>query len=250
MNYIFLITIAFSLILCDEYYIVVSGDNLTKIANKFGTTVEQLWNWNNIKNPDYIQIGQKLIVSSSTPSTPETPKTEKIVTDEQMKKMGWTNYNLDDLNYCLNKFKINTSIRIRHFISQCSAESNLGKYTLELGGESYCSNYDGRTDLGNNQSGDGCRFKGAGYIQLLGRNIYQKFTNSMGDNKIMEGASYVSQKYPWSAAGFWWYYNGINNLCDRGATADEVMKRINGGLIGIQQYQDVRKYDKLACQIF
>ena len=90
----------------------------------------------------------------------------------------------------------------------------------------------------------------AGYIQLLGRNIYQKFANSMGDNKIMEGASYVSQKYPWSAAGFWWYYNGINNLCDRGATADEVMKRINGGLIGIQQYQDVRKYDKLACQIF
>lgn len=45
-----------------EYYIVQSGDNLTKIANRYGTTVNQLVSWNNIANPNLIYPGQKLRV--------------------------------------------------------------------------------------------------------------------------------------------------------------------------------------------
>ena len=45
-----------------EYYIVQSGDNLTKIANRYGTTVNQLVSWNNISNPNLIYPGQKLRV--------------------------------------------------------------------------------------------------------------------------------------------------------------------------------------------
>ena len=45
-----------------EYYIVQSGDNLTKIANRYGTTVNQLVAWNNIANPNLIYPGQKLRV--------------------------------------------------------------------------------------------------------------------------------------------------------------------------------------------
>ena len=45
-----------------EYYIVQSGDNLTKIANKYGTTVNQLVAWNNIANANLIYLGQKLRV--------------------------------------------------------------------------------------------------------------------------------------------------------------------------------------------
>lgn len=44
------------------YYTVASGDNLTKIANKYGTTVNQLVSWNNIANPNLIYPGQKLRV--------------------------------------------------------------------------------------------------------------------------------------------------------------------------------------------
>lgn len=45
-----------------QYYTVKSGDNLTKIAKMYGTTVNQLVSWNNIKNPNLIRIGQKLRV--------------------------------------------------------------------------------------------------------------------------------------------------------------------------------------------
>lgn len=45
-----------------QYYTVVSGDNLTKIAKRYGTTINQLVAWNNIKNPNKIYPGQKLRV--------------------------------------------------------------------------------------------------------------------------------------------------------------------------------------------
>jgi LysM repeat protein len=44
------------------YYVVRSGDNLTKIAKAQGTTVNQLVSWNGIKNPNLIKVGQKLRV--------------------------------------------------------------------------------------------------------------------------------------------------------------------------------------------
>lgn len=45
-----------------QYYVVKKGDNLTKIAKKYKTTVKQLVAWNNIKNPNLIYVGQKLRV--------------------------------------------------------------------------------------------------------------------------------------------------------------------------------------------
>lgn len=44
------------------YYTVQRGDNLTKIAQKFNTTVKQLVEWNKIKNPNLILVGQVLRV--------------------------------------------------------------------------------------------------------------------------------------------------------------------------------------------
>lgn len=45
-----------------EYYIVKKGDNLTKIAKKYGTSVNQLASWNGIRNVNLIYVGQKLRV--------------------------------------------------------------------------------------------------------------------------------------------------------------------------------------------
>lgn len=43
-------------------YIVVSGDNLTKIANKYGTTWQVLHKLNKLKNPNLIYPGQRLVL--------------------------------------------------------------------------------------------------------------------------------------------------------------------------------------------
>lgn len=45
-----------------QYYTVKAGDNLTKIAKRFGTSVSRLASLNGIKNPNLIRVGQKLRV--------------------------------------------------------------------------------------------------------------------------------------------------------------------------------------------
>lgn len=45
-----------------QYYTVQSGDCLSVIAQKYGTSVSQLQSWNGISNPDLIYAGQRLRV--------------------------------------------------------------------------------------------------------------------------------------------------------------------------------------------
>ncbi len=139
---------------------------------------------------------------------------------------------INDLNACLVRFQINTPVRIRHFISQISHESGGGKWMKELAsGDAY----EGRRDLGNTQNGDGRKYKGAGFIQLTGRANYSAFSKYMNDPKIMNGVDYVALNYPATSGGFWWYNNKMNALCDKNPTVEEVTKRVNGGLRGIEE---------------
>ena len=43
-------------------YTVAPGDVLSGIAERFGVSYMQIAQWNNIKNPDLISIGQKLTI--------------------------------------------------------------------------------------------------------------------------------------------------------------------------------------------
>ncbi len=43
-------------------YTVAAGDVLSGIAPRFGVTIAQIQQWNNIKNPDRILVGQKLTI--------------------------------------------------------------------------------------------------------------------------------------------------------------------------------------------
>ncbi|WP_338753009.1 LysM peptidoglycan-binding domain-containing protein [Bacillus sp. FJAT-52991] len=64
-------------------YIVQSGDSLWKIANKYGTTIEQIRKDNNLKS-DALTIGQKLIITPKGKAT-KTNSGQKLVihTDKQ-----------------------------------------------------------------------------------------------------------------------------------------------------------------------
>lgn len=50
-------------------YTVVKGDTLWDLAQKFGTTVANLVNWNNITDPNFIVVGQILNIDSSGSSS-------------------------------------------------------------------------------------------------------------------------------------------------------------------------------------
>ncbi len=67
--------------------------------------------------------------------------------------------------------------QIAYILATSVHESNAGGAMEEFA----CgSAYEGRSDLGNTQSGDGRRFKGRGYVQITGRRNYQDWSNRLG----------------------------------------------------------------------
>ncbi len=68
-------------------------------------------------------------------------------------------------------------IQMAYIIATAEHESQLGRYMEELvsGWE-----YEGRTDLGNTEPGDGPKFKGRGYVQLTGRTNYAAWSQRLG----------------------------------------------------------------------
>lgn len=151
---------------------------------------------------------------------------------------------LQDLNACLARYEINTSARIRHFLSQIAHESGGLRWLKELADG---TDYEYRDDLGNTQAGDGPKYKGAGAIQLTGRANYEAFSQAIKDSKVMEGCDYVSQTYPFSSAGFWWHNNSMNALCDSGAAVEDVTRRVNGGQNGLDDRKSY--YEKASRSI-
>lgn len=49
----------------NQYYVVKSGDSLYKIANRYGTTVDELKRINNLTS-NLLSIGQRLIIPTNT----------------------------------------------------------------------------------------------------------------------------------------------------------------------------------------
>ena len=142
---------------------------------------------------------------------------------------------IDELNECLNRFDITTTLRIRHFLSQTGHESGGGKWKVELSDGWYL---EGRTDIGNTQPGDGPLYKGAGYLQLSGRANYQELADFLPDQRVMEGCQYVADNYPFTSAGHWWLNNDMNTLCDTDPSVDQVTLRVNGGYNGLADRKD------------
>lgn len=58
----------------DPYYVVVPGDTLSKIAEKYGTTYKVLAKLNGIANPDLIYVGQKIMLPKKEEEKPVEEK--------------------------------------------------------------------------------------------------------------------------------------------------------------------------------
>src|SRR5512139_346805 len=70
----------------------------------------------------------------------------------------------------MEKYGINTKLRIAHFLGQLCHESDHFRTLQEYASG---ARYEGRRDLGNVFRGDGRKYKGRGGIQLTGRANYK-----------------------------------------------------------------------------
>ena len=106
--------------------------------------------------------------------------------------------------------------------------------------------YEGRSDLGNVQPGDGPRFKGAGVLQLTGRYNYSRLSKALADPQVMKGVDYVASTYPFRSAVPWISENRLLEVA-KTEGFDAVCRRINGGWNG---YEDRKSKYKICRDLF
>jgi putative chitinase len=165
----------------------------------------------------------------------------------------------------ISTYKIDTALRLAHFLAQTGHESaqfkavseNLnygakglrgifGKYfptdalaaAYERKPEKIANKvYASRMGNGDEASGDGYKYRGRGYIQLTGKDNYKAFDATVPED-ITANPDLVATQYPLLSAAWFWNKNGLNAIADKGAddaTVTSVTKRVNGGTIGLSE---------------
>lgn len=188
---------------------------------------------------------------------------------EQLKKMGWdesfvTDEMVENLNYVLDKYDIDTTEEIAHFLGQCMYETQNGAKLTEDGDAEYFSQY--TYDI---------KYRGSGYIHITFEYGYKAFATylilekypQLIDEKtffrnpehkgqdlieemylrvvekataqnldiseylkiVDEGAEYLGENFAWISAGYVWYIKDINQLIADGEGSDAVSEAINNG---------------------
>ena len=200
---------------------------------------------------------------TSTPVTPSTPTATSAGSIDLSKLKGHVpDAVINQIPSIVEKFNCNTPLRLSHFLAQCGHESGnfkavsenlnysakgllgtFGKYfnattaaQYERKPEMIASKvYGGRMGNGDEASKEGYKFRGRGYIQLTGKSNYTKFTQFIGEDCI-SNPDLVATKYPLASAAFFFDSNKLWSICDKGFSrqvVEQVTKRVNGGLIGI-----------------
>ena len=164
------------------------------------------------------------------------------------------------LDEILNKYQINTKLRIAHFLAQVMHESgdfahmaeNLNysadglmktfpKYFNADNAASHARNpqmianrvYSNRMGNSDVASNDGWSYRGRGFIQLTGKENYTKFAKAIG--KSLEETVKYLETAPGALESAAWYWNSRN--INAKADADDitaVTKLVNGGTIGLE----------------
>ncbi len=168
----------------------------------------------------------------------------------------------DELEECFNKYGISDATMIAHFMAQVSHESGSFKMVYEnlnysISGllkifpkyfndakvaAQYARNpkkiankvYANRMGNGDENSGDGYKFRGRGYLQVTGKDAYSKFSKFIGEDCV-NNPDLIAVKYPIHSA--FWFFNE-RKIWDRCKKSDHesvvaVTKLVNGGVNGL-----------------
>jgi hypothetical protein len=123
-------------------------------------------------------------------------------------------------------------------IATISVETNTFCPIKERGGPTYLANlYDNRLDLGNTTPGDGAKFRGRGFIQIIGRSAYERFGMEIGTDLVERPDLALDPKVAATILTQFFEERGITPYADQ-QNWEMVRRRINGELAGWPRFVD------------
>ena len=142
---------------------------------------------------------------------PAGPDPAQVLSDAMLDGVGIDRYRqlLPAVSACLRDCDCTSVARIAMWVAQIGTESAGLKYMEEIASG---AEYEGRTDLGNTEPGDGVRFKGRGPIQVTGRHNYTELSQWAFDKGLVpsptffvdQPAQLASDKYGFIGVTWYW----------------------------------------------
>ena len=182
------------------------------------------------------------------------------MTSEQLAKLGINPDWLLWLQKTCDRYSINNVNRQSAFLGQCMHESNSFKVLQEnlhysanglksVWGSRFPTNeiadkyanhpdmiankvYANRMGNGDEESGDGWKYRGRGIIQCTGKDLYKTLSNALNIDLISDPDMLLEMPYASMSAGWFWNRKQLNLLADS-KDYKEMTKRINGGFNGL-----------------
>ena len=123
-------------------------------------------------------------------------------------------------------------------ISTIAVETGTFCPIKERGGPAYLTNlYENRKDLGNDQPGDGVKFRGRGYIQVTGRADYAHFGSECEVDLISNPDLALDPSVSAAILALYFEERQIGDYADQ-QNWEMVRRRVNGGLTGWPRFID------------
>lgn len=142
----------------------------------------------------------------------------------------------EPLNEAMQEASINTPLRAAAFLAQIGHESAQLKYMSEIWGPTRQQlRYDPPSTLaeklGNTEKGDGYRYRGAGPLEITGRNNFRAAGKALGID--LEGNPDLARtpKVGFQLACWYWNTRKLNGLADK-KNFNAITYKINGGWNG------------------
>lgn len=191
-----------------------------------------------------------------------------MITLDQLKKIFATTPRdklaayVDPINALVAKYGITTKARMAMFLAQIGHESaglstvtenlnysqagllnTFGRYYNSSTAAAHARNpekianrvYASRMGNGNEESGDGYRFRGRGAIQITGRSNYSELKTDLALPSLTATTEYLTTPKGVIESAMWfWSKRGLNALADAGKIT-EATKKINGGTNGLAE---------------
>lgn len=95
---------------------------------------------------------------------------------------------------------------------------------------------------GNNEPGDGWRYRGRGIFQTTFKNNYAAVSKALGYDFVRDPDKLAEPPFAAKSAGYYWHSKNLNQLADKGDLIS-ITRAINGGLNGHQER--VEYYQKI-----